>query len=120
MTPRTVFELPPFDTGQYEGCEFHMVGGDATLLIRVSELPAISLQFRRVRWHRYTQLHSCDASWVQQAYFRLVEVSPTEAIDAFVKADTSTFKPYAAIHHYRIFLDETGCHEVFAESARTL
>jgi hypothetical protein len=120
MAPRTILELPQFDTGQYDGCEFHMVGGDAILKLLLSEHPAFSMQFRRVRWHRYTQLHSCDASWINEAYFRLVEVSPTEAVAAFMKADTSSVKPYPELHHYRIFLDETGCHEVFAESVRAL
>ena len=120
MALRTVLNLATFDTGQYDGCEFHMAAGDATLTLLLSELPPFSMQFRRVRWHRYTQLHSCDPSWVQEAYFRLVEVSPTEELTAFVKADTSSVKPYSELHHYRIFLDETGCHEVFAESVRAL
>lgn len=120
MTPVTVLELPPFDTGQYEGCEFKMARGNATLTIQIAELEDFSMEFRRVRWHRYTQLHNCEASWVQQAYFRLIEVSPNEALSQYVKADTSTTKPYSELHHYRIFLDETGCHEVFAESVRAL
>lgn len=35
---------------------------------------------------------------------------------AFVAADTASAKAYSELHHYRIFLDETGCHEVFAQS----
>ena len=120
MIPSAVLELPPFDTGQYEGCEFNMARGNATLTVHLAELPAFAIEFHRVRWHRYTQLHNCPASWVQQAYFRLVEVPPSEALSQYVAADTSVAKPYAELHHYRIFLDETGCHEVFAESARAL
>lgn len=120
MTPKPVLELPPFDTGQYERCEFNMAGGDATLKIILVESPAFAIAFRRVRWHRYTQLHNCPASWVQQAYFRLVEIPPQEALAQYVLADTSAVKPYGELHHYRIFLDETGCHEVFSEAARAL
>ncbi|MGA7954369.1 MAG: hypothetical protein WCA07_12710 [Gloeobacterales cyanobacterium] len=120
MTVVTALELPPFDTGQYEGCEFHMAGGNATLTICLAELPNFSMEFQRVRWHRYTQLHNCEAHWIQQAYFRLAEVPPNEALSRYVNADTSTVKPYSELHHYRIFLDETGCHEVFAESVRAL
>ena len=37
-------------------------------------------------------------------------------ICAFTSADNSSTKAYSELHHYRIFLAETGCHEVFAES----
>jgi hypothetical protein len=55
---KTIIELPEFDTGQYEGCEFHMVGGDASMVLRLAELPDFAIRFTKVRWHRYTQLHS--------------------------------------------------------------
>jgi hypothetical protein len=32
-----VVELPKFDTGQYDGCEFSMSGGDARLAICFSD-----------------------------------------------------------------------------------
>lgn len=32
-------------------------------------------------------------------------------------SDKSPLKAYKELHHYCIFLDETGCHEFFAESA---
>ncbi len=120
MTLSTILELPPFDTGQYEGCEFNMARGNATLTIHLAELPVFKIEFGRVRWHRYTQLHNCPVSWIQQAYFRLVEISPIESLAQYVASDTSVTKPYAELHHYRIFLDETGCHEVFSESALAL
>ena len=114
---KTIIELPEFDTGQYEGCEFHMLGGDASLLLRLAERPNFEFRFTRVRWHRYTQLHSCEASWAREAYFRLIEVRPSELLDSFIKSDRSSQKPYKELHHFRIFLDETGCHELFAEAA---
>jgi hypothetical protein len=113
---QTVLELPSFDTGQYVGAEFHMVAGDATLVIEVSEMPRISIMFRRVRWHRFTSIYACPANWVEEAYFRMVEVPPSESLAKFIASDQATVKPYSELHHYRILLDETGCHEVYAES----
>ena len=40
-----VAELPKFDTGQYEGCEFSISGGDAKLTIRFAELPPFEINF---------------------------------------------------------------------------
>ena len=120
MPHQTIFDFPQFDIGQYNECEFHMVGADATLVVRVTGLPPISLKFHNVRWHRFTQLYNCEAEWIEQAYFRLVEVPSTEGLEAYIRLDMSSAKPYGELHHYRIFLDETGCHEVFAESVHAL
>jgi len=110
-----VHELPPFDTGEYEGCEFRMREGEASLHIRIAELGTLTLEFSRVRWHQFTALPNCTAEMVHAAYFRLVEVASPE-LQAFIAADSASAKAYSELHHYRIFLDETGCHEVFAES----
>ena len=108
-------DLPSFDTGQYEGCEFRMQKGDASLSIRVSELGTIELTFHRVRWHQFVALPNCTPEMVSSAYFRLVEIRSSE-LTAFVAADRASSKAYSELHHYRIFLDETGCHELFAQS----
>jgi hypothetical protein len=118
MPATVVFALPPFDTGQYAGCEFHMASGDATLLVRIDEADPVTIAFRKVRWHRFTAPPNCEAAWIREAYFRLVEVSRSEALDAFVATERSPIKAYRELHHFRIFLDETGCHEVFAEAAQ--
>jgi hypothetical protein len=118
MPGTVVLELPPFDTGQYAGCEFHMGAGDATLLVRIDEAGPGTIAFRKVRWHRFTAQPNCEAAWMRAAYLRLVEVSAREALDAFVGTDRSPVKAYGQLHHFRIFLDETGCHEVFAEAAQ--
>jgi hypothetical protein len=55
-----VAALPKFDTGQYEGCEFVMSGGDARLTIRLSELPAFEVNFYRARWHQFTAMPNCS------------------------------------------------------------
>lgn len=115
MHVASVHELPPFDTGQYEGCEFRMRDGNASLHVHVAELGALVIKFSRVRWHQFIALPNCNAEVVRGAYFRLVELSSPELL-AFVAADSASVKAYSELHHYRIFLDETGCHEVFAQS----
>ena len=115
MNSTVVYELPPFDTGQYESSEFHMRSGGASLLIRITELGSFTISFRRVRWHQFTALPNCKPEVTQQSYFRLSEVSSSQLAD-FIDADKSPNRAYSELHHYRIFLDETGCHELFAES----
>ena len=111
-----VIKLPAFDTGQYEGCEFNM-SGDAQLRLVFSELPEIRINFSRVRWHQFTALPNCTVEMIEGAYFRLVELRDSSALAAFIAADQTPRKAYRELHHYRIFLDETGCHELFAQSA---
>ena len=111
-----VAALPKFDTGQYEGCEFMMSGGDARLTIRLSELPAFEVNFHRARWHQFTAMPNCSVEMIKNAYFRLVELVGSGALSSFIDNDHMMGKAYKELHHYRIFLDETGCHEVFAES----
>lgn len=113
----SVILFPEFDTGQYESHEFHMAEGNADLLIKIADLPDFKIHFRQVRWHQYTQMYSCDPSWIKEAYFRLVEVSPNERLRHFLAQDRASVKAYGKLFHYRIFLDESGCHEVFAEEA---
>lgn len=120
MKTELIIELPKFDTGQYEDCEFTMSRGDATLTLHFSELPAFGINFSRIRWHRFTALPNCTAEMTEGAYFRLVEVQDSTALTAFIREDRAIAKAYRELHHYRIFLDETGCHELFAQSARRL
>ena len=115
MGTALVYELPPFDTGQYEEAEFRMASGGGVLEVHVADLGTFKISFHRVRWHQFTALPNCTAELIEGAYFRLVEVS-SPALRAFIDADTSSRRAYSELHHYRIFLDETGCHEVFAES----
>jgi hypothetical protein len=73
-TISTVFCLPSFDTGLYEGFEFLMSQGDATLTFRVTERPPIAVKFERVRWHEFVGVYNCSAEQINSAYFKLVEV----------------------------------------------
>jgi len=120
MSTELVSELPKFDTGLYEGCEFIISGGDAKLTLFFSELPPFAINFSRVRWHQFTALPNCNVEMIRSAYFQLVAVRHSNSLRVFVEADRAPRKAYKELHHYRIFLDETGCHELFAESAHRM
>ena len=113
-----MIELPQFDTGRYESCDFLMAQGNAVLTIHVEGHSPFVLHFERARWHEFTALYNCSGEQIDKSYFRLHEVSPSPRLIAYMKNDTAATKAYKELHHYRIFLDGTGCHEVFAESVR--
>jgi hypothetical protein len=50
----------------------------------------------------------------------LAVVPHSAELRAHLQADQATVKPYDHLQHYRIFLDETGCHEFLAQEARAL
>lgn len=109
--------LPAFDTGLYEGSELHMAGGGAVLTVHIAEHPDFSVRFTKVRWHQFTTLPNCTQEMVGSAYFKVVEVESSRELADFLKKDRSSQRAYKELHHFRIFLDETGCHEFLAESA---
>ncbi len=118
MKYEVVADLPKFDTGQYEGCEFSMFGGDLRLTIRFAELPPFAIEFFRTRWHRFTAVPNCETELVRNAHFRLVEHVDSPALSSFIENDRAPRKAYRNLRHFCVFLDETGCHEVYAEHAR--
>lgn len=67
MNFEQVAALPKFDSGQYEGCEFSVSGGDASLAIRFAELPPFEINFYRTRRHQFPALPNCDAELYQAA-----------------------------------------------------
>ena len=111
-----VSELPPFDTGQFEGAEFHMLRGDAQLVVHVAGDLDVVVTFRRVRWHEFTAPYNCSPEQVSSSYFKVTEVESSQPLARYVASDRASVKAYSELHHYRIFLDEHGCHEVFAQS----
>jgi hypothetical protein len=112
---KSVLTLPRFDSGQYEGSEFLMAGGGAVLTILLAELPAVRITFQGVRWHEFTAVYNCTSEQVQ-AYFQVVEVAPSAGLAAYIASDKASARAYRDLRHYRIFLDETGCHELYAQS----
>ena len=112
-----VYEFPPFDTGLFEGARFLMAGGNAELLVRVAGHDDIVLNFACIRWHQFTALYNCTAEQVQTAYFKLVDLAQSHLLTKYIAEDRANAKAYKELHHFRVFLDGHGCHEVFAESA---
>nr|WP_315467689.1 hypothetical protein [uncultured Undibacterium sp.] len=120
MAATTVIELPEFDTGLYEGYDFLISSGGALLTLKLAEMENFSIRFDRVRWHQFTALPNCTTEMIQDAYFRLVEYKESPNVGMFIRGDKLGGAAYSKLSHYRIFLDETGCHEVYAESATAL
>jgi hypothetical protein len=114
---KTIYELPPFDTGLYEGCDFGQSNGHAFLTIHVAEHGNLTIEFVKPRFYRYTALPNCTPE-MASAYFKLVEMTSSSEVRAFIKSDTSNQRAYGDLHHFLIFLDETGCYEVFSESVK--
>jgi hypothetical protein len=114
-----VIELPEFDTGLYEGFELLMKDGGAMLSIKIAEQPTFRIGFTKVRWHQFTALPNCKPTHFNGTYFKLSEVQGSQELKSFLAEDRSSTKAYNKLHHYRIFLDESGCHEFFAETAVT-
>ena len=117
MPTIVVSELPSFDTGQFEGAEFHMVRGEGQLVVHVAGEPDVVVTFKRIRWHEFTALYNCSPEQVSTSYFKLTEVESSLSLAQYVANDQASAKAYSELHHYRIFLDEHGCHEAFAQSA---
>jgi hypothetical protein len=112
-----VYDFPSFDTGLFEGAAFSIANGDAQLVVHVAEHDDVVLSFKRVRWHEYTALYNCTTEQATSAYFKLVELEASLDVARYIAADRAARKAYRELHHYRVFLDEHGCHELFAESA---
>lgn len=111
-----VYDFPPFDTGLLADVEFLLSGGNARLLIKVEEHSDIVLQFNRVRWHEFTAMYNCSPEQVRSAHFKLVRLGDSERLMEYITADRAASKAYKELHHFRVFLDEHGCHELIAES----
>jgi hypothetical protein len=110
-----VIRLPSFDTGSYEGTEFLMSQGDAVLTIQVADMRPIKINFSRAQWHQFTALCNCSVEQIGGAYFAVEEIPDSGSLAAYIANDRAGAKAYRELRHYRIFLDETGCHELYAE-----
>lgn len=117
MATKSIYKLPPFDTGRFEEASLSMSGGNAELVISVIGIGELKIAFERVRWHEFTALYNCSADQIDSAYFELVELVGSESLKKYVENDQASVKAYSELHHFRIFLDGHGCHEVFAQSA---
>jgi hypothetical protein len=116
----SVVPFPAFDSGRYEGSDFLMSEGDAILTVRIAEAPPFKVRFSRVRWHHFTALYNCSAEQIESAYFKVAEITDSQPLEDYVRNDRASLKAYRELHHYRVFLDGTGCHEIFSESCCAL
>ena len=119
MALRLVYDFPGFDTGQFEDAEFLMSQGGAQLTVHIAGDEDVVLLFKRVRWHEFTALYNCSPEQIDGAYFKLIEVEDSSRLAKYVASDRASAKAYKELHHFRVFLDEHGCHEIFAESVGT-
>jgi hypothetical protein len=111
-------EFPEFDTGSFEGAVFSMDGGSAQLVLSVAGIDDIVVRFEQAHWHEFTALTNCSAAQIESAYFKLAELENSDSVLRYVAAaDKSSVKAYRTLRHFRVFVDEHGCHEVFAETA---
>jgi hypothetical protein len=115
MATMTLQTLPPFDSGSLNGTEFSICEGDAAVVWKVEGRAPIRLDFRRVRWHEFTAVYNCTPEQVA-AHSRLVEITNSSWAADFIAQDRASVRAYRTLRHYRIFIEEHGCHELLAES----
>jgi len=111
----TIIELPEFDTGLYETCEFLHSEGNSVLKIIVNEIGTLYVLFQHVRFFKFTALPNCTPSMIS-AYFKVVDCGSTPELHSFREQNSFNHKMDLSLKHYMIFLDETGCYEVFANN----
>lgn len=110
-----VLELPEFDTGLYEGCNFSQNGANAVLQININEVGDQFVNFEKVRSFKFTALPNCTTQMIT-AYFKVVDCGSTNDLTKFVASNSFDKLMDRSLKHYMIFLDETGCYEVFAHA----
>lgn len=111
---KTVVRLPQFDTGQYNGATLTH-NGDAILAIDIIELGCLRLHFVRCRYIQFTALYNCSSDMVK-SYFCVDDLGESADLSRYVLGDIASKKAYKSLSHYRIFLDETGCYDIYSES----
>ncbi|MDM3870500.1 hypothetical protein QSV34_03920 [Porticoccus sp. W117] len=109
-------ELGEFDTGLYSGYEFNQSEGRAWLTIHVDEVGNKTIEFEGVRYHQFTELYACSFEMVD-AYFKLVNLGQTQQLVNYLKIIESRCDSARDVTHFRIFLDESGCFDIYASSA---
>ena len=115
MNTDLISDFPRFDTGLFDDAEFLMFDSDARLIVLVRGIEPIVIDFHNVRWHEYTAMYNCSPEQIK-AYFKLVEIVDSPVLQKYIENDTAWIKAYDELRHYRVYVDEHGCHEVFAES----
>ena len=120
MSPQVLYDLPPFDDGEYEGYSLEMTDGDARLRVRACGTPDVILEFRKVRWQQFVSTYSCSQAMASEAYFRLVAYPESPSLADFIASDRSRYSSQLKLGHFRVFIPDAGCHEFYAQSARAI
>ena len=108
--------LPTMDTERFERSSFSLHDTESLLTVHMAELPPFIIHFHKLRWHRVTPHAQCNAVLTQGCQMAVAEVVGSPALAHYVARENVPPEQKQALHHYRIYLGEGGCHEAFAQS----
>ena len=83
----------------------------------MAELPPFIIHFHRLRWHRVhaaRAVHAGAHAGLPDGGGRGASTHPR--CSHYVQRENVPPQQTRALHHYRIYLGEGGCHEAFAQS----
>jgi hypothetical protein len=109
--------LPTMDTERFVRCSFSLQDAESLLTIHMSDLPPFIIHFHRLRWHRVTPNAQCTPVLTHGCQMAVAEVVNSPALTHYIARENVPAAKTRALHHYRIYLGEGGCHEAFAQSA---
>jgi hypothetical protein len=108
--------LPTMDTERFERCSFSLEDAESVLTVHMTDLPPFIIHFHKLRWHRVTPNAQCTAVLTQGCQMAVAEVVNSPALVHYIARESVPSAHSRALHHYRIYLGEGGCHEAFAQS----
>lgn len=108
--------LPTMDTERFERCSFSLQDAESLLTIHMRELPPFIIHFHRLRWHRVTPNAQCTPVLTHGCQMAVAEVVNSPALIHYIAREKVPPEKTRALHHYRIYIGEGGCHEAFAQS----
>jgi len=111
-----VILLPTMDSERFERCTFSLQDRESLLTVYMSELPPFLIHFHALRWHRCTPRAECVPGLIQGCDMAVAEVRESPALRHYVQKEHVPERAAAALHHFRIYLGNGGCHEAFAQS----
>jgi hypothetical protein len=114
IVPRIL--LPTMDTERFERCSFSLQDTESLLTVHMTGLPPFIIHFHKLRWHRVTPNAQCTAVLTQGCQMAVAEVVNSPALVHYIARENVPQRQTRALHHYRIYIGEGGCHEAFAQS----
>jgi hypothetical protein len=114
IVPRIL--LPTMDTERFERCSFSLQDAESLLTVHMTDLPPFIIHFHKLRWHRVTPNAQCTAVLTQGCQMAVAEVVNSPALIHYLARENVPPQQKRALHHYRIYIGEGGCHEAFAQS----